>query len=175
MKKKFWDLEGRRFMGRVMPRELLEGIGKYLQLRMPERKDDLLSMIRTRAEELAEADKDLPVDGQSEGFLAITSTVFAAYEVLLPIFDDDERRTTLFLQHVVGKLLRRPYEVATEALGEGDDALVVRVGRQLDAGGRSGGQRTSCRAKLAHVAGRRRVPVQGGGDGRSTCRLHRQT
>jgi hypothetical protein len=47
----------------------------------------------------------------------------AAYEVLLPIFDDDGRRTTLFLQHVVGKLLRRPYEVAIEALGERDDPL----------------------------------------------------
>jgi hypothetical protein len=49
-----------------MPRELLEGIGKYLQLRTPERKDDLLAMIRTRAEEFAHADKDLPTDAQSE-------------------------------------------------------------------------------------------------------------
>jgi hypothetical protein len=57
-------------MGRIMPSELVEDIGRYLHLRTPEREDELLAMIRTRAEELAKADKDLPVDGQSEGFLA---------------------------------------------------------------------------------------------------------
>jgi hypothetical protein len=122
MHKKFWEVEGRWFMGRVMPGELLEGIGRYLRLATPEQQDELLATIKTRAQEISEADKDMPVDGQSEGFLAITSPILAAYEVLLPIFDDEER-TILFLRHVVGGLLRRPYEVAFEALGKREDPL----------------------------------------------------
>src|SRR5262249_9212418 len=80
----------------------LEGIGRLLRLETPERKDELLALIRTRAEELEEADRDLPVDGPSQGMLALTTTVLAAYEALLPVFDEDQRRTILFLQHVLG-------------------------------------------------------------------------
>jgi len=43
-------------MGRFAPRELLEGVGRYLRLQTPERRDELLDVIRTRAEEIAEAD-----------------------------------------------------------------------------------------------------------------------
>jgi len=68
-------------------------------------------------------DKDLPVDSQSEGMLALTSTVLAAYETLLPLFDDDQRRTILFLQHVVGAVARRPFEIAFEALGKREHPL----------------------------------------------------
>ena len=109
--------EGSWFMGRFAPRELLEGVGRYLRLQTPERRDELLDVIRTRAEEIAEADQDLPVDAQSMGMLALTSTVLAAYETLLPLFDNDERRTILFLQHVVGAVARRPFEIAFETLG----------------------------------------------------------
>jgi hypothetical protein len=41
-------LEGRWLMGRAAPRELLEGIGRYLRLETPERKDELLVIIRAR-------------------------------------------------------------------------------------------------------------------------------
>jgi hypothetical protein len=99
---KMMELEGRWFIGRFAPRELLEGVGRYLRLETPERRDELLAAIRTRAEELEEADKDPPVDPQSKGMLALTSTVLAAYETPLPVFDGDQRRTLLFLQHVVG-------------------------------------------------------------------------
>ena len=68
-------------------------------------------------------DKDLPVDSQSEGMLALASTVLAAYETLLPLFDDDQRRTILFLQHVVGAVARRPFEIAFEALGKREHPL----------------------------------------------------
>ncbi len=120
---KMWELEGRWLMGRVAPREMLEGIGRYLRLETPERKDELLALIRTRAEELEEADQDLPVDGPSEGMLALTTTVLAAYEALLPVFGEDQRRTILFLQHVLGAVARRPFEIAFEALGKREDAL----------------------------------------------------
>jgi hypothetical protein len=120
---KMGELEGRWLMGRVAPRELLEGIGRYLRLETPERKDELLALIRTRAGELEEADQDLPVDGPSQGMLALTTTVLAAYEALLPVFGEDQRRTILFLQHVLGAVARRPFEIAFEALGKREDAL----------------------------------------------------
>jgi len=120
---KLMELEGRWFMGRFAPRELLDGIDQYLRLETPERRKELLDTIRTRAEQLQEADKDLPVDSQSEGMLALTSTVLAAYETLLPLFDDDQRRTILFLQHVVGAVARRPFEIAFEALGKREHPL----------------------------------------------------
>jgi hypothetical protein len=111
---KFLALEGRWFMGRFAPRELLDVIDRHLRLQAPERREDLLDAIRARAEEIAEADKDLPVDSQSEDMLAFTSTILTAYEILLPIFDNDQRRTVLFLQRVVGEVARRHFEVAFE-------------------------------------------------------------
>jgi hypothetical protein len=120
---KLMELEGRWFMGRFAPRELLDGIDSYLRLETPEHRDELLAAIRTRAEQLQEQDKDLPVDGQSEGMLALTSTVLAAYETLLPLFDGDQRRTILFLQHVVGAVARRPFEIAFEALSKREHPL----------------------------------------------------
>jgi hypothetical protein len=65
----------------------------------------------------------MPVDGPSKGMLALTSAILAAHETLLPLFDGDEHRTILFLQHVVGAVARRPFEIAFEALGRRDDAL----------------------------------------------------
>jgi hypothetical protein len=47
----------------------------------------------------------------------------ASYEKLLPLFDGDERRTILFLQHVMGGVLERPYEVLFGTLSQGQDAL----------------------------------------------------
>ncbi len=110
-------------MGRAGPGEMLEGVGRYLRLETPERRDELLAAIRTRARQLEEADKDLPVDGPSTGMLALTSTVLAAYETLLPVFDGDQRRTILFLQHVLDAVARRPFEIAFEALGKREDPL----------------------------------------------------
>jgi hypothetical protein len=37
--------------------------------------------------------------------------VLASFETLLPLFDGDERRTILLLQHAMGLILRRPYEL----------------------------------------------------------------
>jgi hypothetical protein len=50
--------------------------------------------------------------------LALTSAILAAHETLLPLFDGDEHRTILFLQHVVGAVARRPFEIPFEALGD---------------------------------------------------------
>ena len=69
--------EGGWFMGRFAPRELLEGVGRYLRLQTPERRDELLDAIRTRAEEIAEADQDLPVDAQSTGMLTLGDDALA--------------------------------------------------------------------------------------------------
>jgi hypothetical protein len=38
--------ESRWLMGRVMPRELLDGVGEYLDLVAPDRKDELIAAAR---------------------------------------------------------------------------------------------------------------------------------
>ncbi|NMO51384.1 L-2-amino-thiazoline-4-carboxylic acid hydrolase [Actinoplanes sp. TBRC 11911] len=122
---KLMAAEGRWFMGRFAPRELLDGIDRYLRLEVGDDRVKLLETIRLRAEEIAEQDQDMPVDPQSAGMLALTSTVLAAYETLLPVFDDDPRRTILFLRHMVGAVARRPFEVVFEALGRRKEPLDV--------------------------------------------------
>ena len=89
---KIMGAEAHWLMGRVMPREFLEEVGKYLHHVAPEREDEVMAAIKARAEEIAEANKDLAVDGRSEGSLAICAVVLASYETLLPLFDGDERR-----------------------------------------------------------------------------------
>src|SRR5262249_47730124 len=103
--------EAHWLMGSVMPRQFLEEVGKYLHHVAPEREEELIDAIRARAEEIARADKDLAVDGRSEGTLAICAVVLASYETLLPVFDGDERRAILYLQHAMGPVLRRPYDL----------------------------------------------------------------
>ena len=115
--------EGRWMMGRHGPRELIDGIGAYLARATPDRADELVAAIRKRRAELAEAGRDMIVDGPSAGMLELSATVLAAYETLLPIFADDRRRTLRYLQHVVGSLLRRPLEMGVEALARQDDPL----------------------------------------------------
>src|SRR5262245_60178417 len=90
-------VESRWIMGRVMPKDFLDGISAYLQHEVPEREDELMTAIRARADELADADEHTVVDEPSKGALAISATVLAAYETLLPLFDGDDRRTILFL------------------------------------------------------------------------------
>jgi len=115
--------EARWLMGRVMASDFLEGVGKYLQIVAPEREEELTDAIQARAGELAEADKDMVVDQPSEGALGIGVAVLASYETLLPLFDGDERRTILYLQHVMGEVLKRPYELAFKTLSERKDPL----------------------------------------------------
>ena len=110
-------------MGRVMAGDFFDGISDYLHLVAPEREKELLATIKARAEELAEADEDMTVDRPSEGALGIGVAVLASYETLLPMFDGDERRTVQYLQHVMGTVLTRPYEVAFKALSEREDGL----------------------------------------------------
>jgi hypothetical protein len=71
MSEKVLGVESRWLMGRVMSREFLDGIRGYLQLVAPERADELVAAIRGRAEEFAEADKDLVVDEPSTRALAL--------------------------------------------------------------------------------------------------------
>jgi L-2-amino-thiazoline-4-carboxylic acid hydrolase len=115
--------EAHWLMGRVMPREFLEEVGKYLHHVAPEREDELMAAIKARAEEIAEANKDLAVDGRSEGSLAICAVVLASYETLLPLFDGDQRRAILYLQHAMGPVLRRPYDLMFSTLNERKDPL----------------------------------------------------
>jgi hypothetical protein len=101
-----------------MAGDFLAGVGKYLHLVAPDRAKELSAAIRARAGELAEADKDMVADQPSEGVLGIGAAVLASFETLLPLFDGDERRTVLYLRHVMGKELTRPYETAFETLSE---------------------------------------------------------
>lgn len=123
LKENILGVEAHWLMGRVMPREFLDEVGKYLQHVAPGREDELLGAIKARAEEIAEEDKDLAVDGRSEGSLAICAVVLASYEALLPLFDGDERRTILYLQHAMGPVLRRPYDLMFSTLNERKDPL----------------------------------------------------
>jgi hypothetical protein len=115
--------ESHWLMGRVMPREFLEGIAKYLHHAAPEHEEQLIAAIRNRAEQLADADEDLIVDEPSKGALALCAVTLAAFETLLPMFDGDERRTILYLQHEMGTVLKRPYELMFQTLSQRGDAL----------------------------------------------------
>jgi hypothetical protein len=123
VREKILGAEARWVMGRVMAGDFLDGVDKYLQLVAPEREKELSAAIRARAGELAEADKDMIVDQPSEGALGIGAAVLASFEMLLPLFDGDERRTILYLQHVMGEVLTRPYEIAFKTLSERNNPL----------------------------------------------------
>src|SRR5262245_23505902 len=87
---RLFEAEGRWLMGRIMPRERLEGMGKCLGLVAPGREEEIVAGIRARAEALAEGDRDMVVDGPSQGMLAMSAVVLAAHEALLPVFGGDE-------------------------------------------------------------------------------------
>ena len=123
LKENILGVEAQWLMGRVMPRQFLDEVGKYLAHVAPGREDELLAAIKARAEDIAEQDKDLAVDRRSEGSLAICAVVLAAYETLLPLFEGDERRTILYLQHAMGPVLRRPYDLMFSTLNEREDPL----------------------------------------------------
>ena len=120
---KLLGAEAHWLMGRVMPREFLDGVSEYLMHAAPHREDEVIHAIHARAEELVEADSDLADDGPSKGALAICGVVLASYEQLLPLFDDDRWRTILYLQHVMGTVLKRPYEFTFATLSKREDAL----------------------------------------------------
>jgi hypothetical protein len=120
---KLLGVEAHWLMGRVMPHDFLDEIGKYLHTVAPEREDVLIDAIKARAGEIADADKDMTTDQTSKGALAIGATVLAAFETLLPLFDGDERRTILYLQHALGPSLRRPYEHSFQFLSERERPL----------------------------------------------------
>ena len=110
-------------MGRVIPRQFLDGVAKYLEHFAPDRKDEVLAAIDQRAEELVAEDQEMATDGPGKGALASCAVALASYEKLLPLFDGNERRTILFLQHVMGGVLERPYEVMFGTLSERKEAL----------------------------------------------------
>ncbi len=60
IREKIMAADGQWLMGRVMPRELLQGIGKYLHRVAPECEDELIVAIRNRAEEFIEANVSTP-------------------------------------------------------------------------------------------------------------------
>jgi hypothetical protein len=120
---RMFEAEGRWLMGRVMPRDLLKGVGKYLHRAEPEREEELVEAIKARAKELVDEDEDLPVDGPSKGMLAISATVLASYEHLLPVMGGDDRRTILLLQHIFGSVMERSMEITFEALTDRDHPL----------------------------------------------------
>ena len=123
IREKIMEADGQWLMGRVMPRELLQGIGKYLHRVAPEREDELIEAIKDRAEELIHANEDMVVDRPAEGMLGISAVVLAAFEILRPEFDGDERRTILYLQHVFGTVLRRTFETTFELITSRENPL----------------------------------------------------
>jgi len=54
-------------MGWIMPRELLQGIGKDLHRVAPEHEGERIAPIKDRAESHIEANQDMAVDGPSRG------------------------------------------------------------------------------------------------------------
>lgn len=120
---KILGAEAHWMMGRVMPRQFLDGIGEYLDLEASERKDELIKTIQARAEELVDIDHDMVVDEPSKGALAISAVALASFEQLRPLFDEDERRTILLLQHVMGTVLKRPYQLMFQTLSKREEAL----------------------------------------------------
>ena len=66
-----------------MPRQFLDGAGKYLEVFAPDREDEVLAAIDDRAEELVEENKEMATDGPRKGALAISAVALAAYEQLL--------------------------------------------------------------------------------------------
>jgi hypothetical protein len=123
IREKIMAADGQWLMGRVMPRDLLQGIGKYLHRVAPEREDELIAAIKNRAEELIDANEDMIVDRPAEGMLGISAVVLAAFEILRPEFDGDERRTILYLQHVFGTVLRRTFETTFEWITSRENPL----------------------------------------------------
>ena len=123
MSQRFFATEGRWLMGRVVPHQLLKGIAKHLTVVAPGREDELVERIGARAEALAEDDGEMAVDGAAKGMLAMSATVLAAYEILLPELDGEEKRTILFLQHVFGEVLQRTMDVAIAAIARGEAPL----------------------------------------------------
>jgi L-2-amino-thiazoline-4-carboxylic acid hydrolase len=67
--------------------------------------------ITNRAEEIADANADMVVDNPSKGALAVGAVVLESFETLLPQFDRDERRTILYLQHVMGGGAEAPLRI----------------------------------------------------------------
>ena len=120
---KILGAEAHWMMGRVMPRQFLDGIGEYLDLEASERKDELVKTIQARAEELVDIDHDMVVDEPSKGALAISAVALASFEQLRPVFDEDERRTILLLQHVMGTVLKRPYQLMFQTLSKREEPL----------------------------------------------------
>lgn len=57
---KVMGIEGKWVFGRVMPRDLLEGVSRCLKRAAPEREKELVDQIRSRAEELSDAEDDAP-------------------------------------------------------------------------------------------------------------------
>jgi L-2-amino-thiazoline-4-carboxylic acid hydrolase len=115
--------EAHWMMGRVMPRQFLNGIGEYLDQEASERKDELIKTIQARAEELVDIDHDMVVDEPSKGALAISAVALASFEQLRPLFDEDERRTILLLQQVMGTVLKRPYQLMFQTLSKREEPL----------------------------------------------------
>lgn len=114
-------LQGRWLMGRLFPHQFLRGIEKHLRQVAPGRERELVERIGERARELIEQDSDLAVDGPAEGMLAMSATVLASYETLPPELDDDGVRTIVFLQRVMGGVLRRSTEIAVGILAGRDE------------------------------------------------------
>jgi hypothetical protein len=82
LRDKILGVESRWLMGRVMAGDFMEGVGEYLHLVAPEREDELMAAIKTRAEELSDADEDMVVDQPSEGALGVGVAVLASFETL---------------------------------------------------------------------------------------------
>lgn len=105
-------LQGRWLMGRLFPHQFMRGVERHLRQVAPGRERELVERIRERSRELVEQDSDLAVDGPAVGMLAMSAVVLASYETLRPELDGDGIRTIVFLQRVMGGVLRRSTEIA---------------------------------------------------------------
>jgi hypothetical protein len=120
---KVMGIEGK--MG-VWPGDAARPVGGHQPISQagpPEREKELLDQIRSRAEELSDADDDMAVDRPAKGLLTMASVVLAAFEVLRPMFDGDDQRTITYLRRVVGAVLQRPLEVGVDVLVKHDPSL----------------------------------------------------
>lgn len=106
---------GEWMFAKTTPKRFLEHLESHLRTVAPGRESDLVSRIRARAGEVADADADLVSDKASEGLLVTSATVLAAFEELEPGIGD-RARTIAFLQHVFVESIEHTSSLSTRLL-----------------------------------------------------------
>lgn len=128
---------GKWMFGSITPRRFLSHLEDHLSavLASEARAKEMVAQIRTRWERIVEEDRDLIVDGPSEGMLTSAACVLAAYETLLSEIGDPAR-TIAFVQHVFVESVEHMSSLSTGLLfrsGKDSEKTIERFMSQLTA------------------------------------------